>query len=58
MALFTAVVLVNGILFILLIELLQAIGWWPVQASEGAQDVTTELAAQWRVRAALIGPTA
>ena len=57
-ALFTGVVLVNGILFILLIELLQAIGWWPVPASEGAQDATTELSARLRVRLAIAGPIA
>jgi hypothetical protein len=55
-ALFTGVVLVNGILFIMLIELLQAIGWWPVPASEGAQDATTDLSARWRARVALTGP--
>jgi hypothetical protein len=52
-ALFTGVVLINGILFILLIELLQAVGWWPVPASEGAQDATTELSARLCGRAAL-----
>lgn len=57
-ALFTGVVLVNGILFILLIELLQAIGWWPVPASEGAQDATNELSARLRARVALTGPIA
>jgi hypothetical protein len=49
---FSGVVLVNGILFILLIELLQAIGWWPVPASDGAQDATTGLSARVGVRVA------
>ena len=53
--LFTGVVLVNGILAILLIELFQAIGWWEVSASEGAQSATTELSGRLRVRAALAG---
>lgn len=57
-ALFTGVVLVNGILFILLIELLQAIGWWPMPASEGVQDATTELSARLRPRVAPTGPIA
>jgi hypothetical protein len=57
-ALFTGVVLVNGILFILLIELLQTIGWWQVPASEGAQDAGTELSARLRGRVATAGPVA
>jgi len=51
-SLFAGVVLVNGILAILLIELLQAMGWWQVAASEGAKDATAELSARLCVRAA------
>jgi hypothetical protein len=53
-AIFTGVVLVNGILFILLIELLQVIGWWAMPESEA----TTELSARLRVRVALAGSIA
>ena len=52
-ALFAGVVLVNGILFILLIELLQAIGAWPEPASDGAYNATAELTGRSRFRAAL-----
>jgi hypothetical protein len=52
-ALFTGVVLVNGVLAILLIEALQALGWWPEPASEGARDATGDLAVRLRRRAML-----
>jgi hypothetical protein len=42
-AFFTGVVLVNGILAILFIALMQALGLWQVPASESAQGATTEL---------------
>ena len=57
-ALFTGVVLVNGILFLLPIEPLQAIGWRPIPASEGAQEATAELPTWLRARAGLTGPIA
>jgi hypothetical protein len=38
-ALFTGIVLVNGILAIMLIEFFQAIGWWEVSAAEGIHGV-------------------
>jgi hypothetical protein len=44
-ALFTGVVLVNGILAILFIALMQALGLWQVPASESAQGAITELSA-------------
>ena len=49
-ALVTGVMLVNGILFILLIELFQALGWWALSAPEGAQDATSELSGRLRLR--------
>jgi hypothetical protein len=50
-ALFAGVVLVNGILFILLIGLFQALGWWEVAASEGVNNAAGELFGGLRVRA-------
>jgi len=47
-ALFTGVVLINGVLAILLIEALQAIGWWPESASDGARDATGDMAVRLR----------
>ncbi len=44
-ALFTAVVLVNGILAIMLIELFQAAGWWDTSVLPGGDDSTTLAAA-------------
>ena len=52
-ALFTGVVLINGILAILLIELFQTIGWWEVSASAGAQTASTELSGRLKFGAAL-----
>jgi len=58
-ALFTAVVLVNGILAIMLIELFQAAGWWDTSVLPGGEDSTTLAAASnailagsssWRLR--------
>lgn len=54
-ALFTVVVLVNGILAILFIGFAQAIGWWEVSASEGAESAVTELSSRLRLRAASAG---
>ncbi len=51
-AVFTGVVLVNGILAILLIELFQVIGWWEASASESAHDAATELSRRLRRDAA------
>jgi hypothetical protein len=51
-AVFTGIALVNGILTILLIELLQIIGWWEVPASEGAREVATGLSHRMGVDAA------
>jgi hypothetical protein len=42
-AVFTGVVLVNGILAILLIELLQAVGWWEVAAPASVDHSPTAL---------------
>lgn len=50
--LFTGVVLVNGILALVLIEVLQALGWWPESASEDAGDAARDVSARLRVRAA------
>lgn len=50
-ALFAGVVLVNGILFILLMGLLQAIGWWEVSASEGTHGIVSEWSDRMRARA-------
>jgi hypothetical protein len=50
-ALFTGVVLVNGILFILLIGLMQAIGWWEVSAAEGLNNLTGDFPGGLRRRA-------
>jgi hypothetical protein len=36
-AIFGGAVLINGILAILLIEFLQAIGWWEIQPAAGAE---------------------
>lgn len=52
-ALFTGVLLVNGILAIALIEFFQAIGWWATTTTEGAQDAMTEWQGRMRVRASL-----
>ena len=49
--LFTGVVLVNGILAILLIELLQAIGSWEIPTSDGAPPATSELRGRMRIHA-------
>ena len=49
-ALFSGSVLINGILFILLIGWLQAIGWWEVAAAEGAQDAAANLSGRLRAR--------
>ena len=53
-SLFTGVVLVNGILAILLIELFQVIGWWEASAAEGARRDKRGVR-PLRVRAALAG---
>ena len=42
-AVFTWVVLVNGILAFFLIELFQAIGWWETAAVEGAHEATSQM---------------
>lgn len=42
-ALFTGVVLVNGILAFIVIELFQSIGWWEVPALESAEDATARV---------------
>ena len=54
-ALFTGVVLVNGILAILLIEFMQAIGWWGVSAPEHGEGNTTELPGRLRARLTFAG---
>lgn len=48
--LFMGVVLMNGVLWILLIELLQALGWWGSSTSEGAQGAAVELSYRMRAR--------
>jgi hypothetical protein len=53
--LFAGIVLVNGILALLFIGFAQAIGWWDVSTSEGAETATTELASRLRLRAAVAG---
>jgi hypothetical protein len=50
LALFMGAVLVNGILWILLIEMLQALGWWDSSASEGARNAAGELSDRMRAR--------
>lgn len=52
-AFFAVVVLVNGILAILFIALMQAIGWWGPSESEATQDAMAGLSARIRVRGAL-----
>jgi len=49
-AFFGGVWLVNGILFILLIGLLQAFGLWEASSSEGAESAITELSSRLRLR--------
>jgi hypothetical protein len=49
-ALFAGAVLVNGILAILIISLLQALGWWDVSASEGASSAAGDLSDRMRAR--------
>jgi hypothetical protein len=50
--LFTGVVLVNGVLALVLIEVLQALGWWPEPASEGAGDAARDVSTRLRARTA------
>jgi hypothetical protein len=54
-AIIGGVLLFNGIVALLLIEVFQALGWWPESASEGAGDAARDMSARLRVRAA---PTA
>ncbi len=51
-AIFTGIVLVNGILAILLIELFQVIGWWEARASETTRDAPAQLSGRCRADAA------
>ena len=56
-ALFGGVVLVNGILAALLIEFLQAMGWWEVRAAETSHG-PIELSRRWRPGLAAAGVAA
>ena len=51
-ALITGVLLFDGIFGLLLLEVFEALGWWPESASEGAGDATRDGSAQLRGRAA------
>ena len=53
LGLFAGVLLVNGILALLLIELFRAIGWWEPWTPEGAQGAATELSGRLRLRTPL-----
>jgi hypothetical protein len=50
LALFLGAVLVNGILWILLIELLQALDWWDSSATESASSAAGGLSDRMRAR--------
>jgi hypothetical protein len=54
-ALFGGVVLVNGFLAMLLIELLQALGWWEVAAADGANGAAV-LSGRLRARSMTTPP--
>lgn len=54
-ALFGLVVLVNAILAILFIGWAQAVGWWEVSLSDGAERAATELSSRLHLRAAGAG---
>lgn len=54
-ALFTGVLLVNGLLAILLIELFQAVGWWGATTSQDAPGATSDWLGRVRIRAAFAG---
>jgi hypothetical protein len=51
--LFAGVVLVNGLLAILFIELMQAVGWWGSSESESAERAATEWSGKLRARLAI-----
>lgn len=51
--LFAVVVLVNGLLAILFIELMQVIGWWGAPTSEASQDAMGGPCARMRIRGEL-----
>lgn len=56
--LFAGAVLINGILAMLLIELLQAIGWWePAGATGTAEEVAAELSDRARAGARALSLT-
>jgi hypothetical protein len=51
-AIIGGVLLFNGMVALLLIEVLQALGWWPEPASEGAVDLARDVSVRLRARAA------
>jgi hypothetical protein len=53
-AFFAGVILVNGMLAMLLIELIQVIGWWESSASDG-RSATLDLSGCLRARPAATG---